>query len=271
MRRIFGLLFIFAIASSMSVGAQCKIDNKYFQPGEELKMDLYFKYGLIYTKAGTSSLTMSNTTYNGVNAYKMTLMANSSGVVRKFFALNDTLISYTTRALVPLDFIKDAKEGSEYTQEQSTYTYSGGKTNIHTRRVKNGEQRFDEKLSFDGCVYDMISIVYYARTLDYSSMKKGDTKSVEFISGRKKGYMVIEHGGIEKVSANDDKKYECIKLVLSISDGNDSFSNKKEAMKVYITNDMNRMPVRLDSQLKVGSTRAILKSYKGNKYDVKTS
>lgn len=106
----------------------------------------------------------------------------------------------------------------------------------------------------------------YARTLNYSSMKKGDEVTVESMSGRKKVKMVIEHDGKEKMKANDKKEYNCIKLILSISD--DAFTDKEEAMRVYITDDKNRMPVRLDSQLKIGSTRAILKSYKGNKYPI---
>ena len=93
--------------------------------------------------------------------------------------------------------------------------------------------------------------------------------SVEFMSGKNKVKMVIEHDGTEKMKANDKNTYDCIKLILSISD--DAFTNKEEAMRVYITNDKNRMPVRLDSQLKIGSTRAILTSYKGNKYPIGTN
>jgi hypothetical protein len=100
-------------------------------------------------------------------------------------------------------------------------------------------------------------------------MKKGDTAKVDFISGNTKVNMVIEHNGIETVGANDNKKYSCIVLVLNIMD--DAFSNKKEAMKVYITNDDNRLPVRLDSKLNIGSTRAMLRSYKGNMHPVKAN
>ena len=83
--------------------------------------------------------------------------------------------------------------------------------------------------------------------------------------------MLIEYQGTENMKANDDKTYSCLKLVLSVMNANEkAFEDKQEAMKVYITNDDNRMPVRLDSKLNVGSTRAILKSYKGNKYPVKT-
>lgn len=257
----------------MSINAQCKIKNTFFQEGESLEYDLYFKYGLIYTKAGSSSLKTSQATVNGTNAYKSSLVAASSGAAKKFFSLNDTLTSYMSKDISPLKYVKNAHEGNDYTKEELIYSYpTNGGVSIKTKRIKNGTQSFDEVITKDGCTYDLVSILFYARTLDYSAMKKGDIKSVQFISGKNDGYMVIEHDGIETIEANDDKKYECIKLVLSISvSGKNAFADKKEAMKVYITNDNNRIPIRLDSKLKVGSTRAILKSYKGNKHTVKTS
>lgn len=270
--KLTGLLFALVLAlSSTEVGAQCPIDIKQFQAGEQMTYDLYFKYGLIYKKAGISTLRVTPVSYGGQSAYRASLTAKTDGVVRKLFSLDDTLSSIMTTKLVPLEFIKKAHEGSEHTDEHTVYTYSGGKTNIHAKRIKNGEQRFDERMSSNSCVYDMISVVYYARTLDYSKMKKGDVESVEFMSGKKKALMVVEYDGLETIEANDDKKYSCIKLILSIANGNKlAFQDKKESMRVYITNDDNRMPVRLDSKLKVGTTRAFLKSYKGNMYPVKT-
>ncbi len=264
------IIILFFASLGIYTNAQCKIENNFFQGGEELTFDLYFKWGLVNTKAGVSTLKTINTNYNGQEAYKMSLTAKSSGMADKVFSLNDILSTYTTKELVPLAYHKDAKEGDEHTVENMSYAYnpSGGVT-VHTKRVKNGKLRFDETIKSDGCVYDMISVVFYARTLDYSSMKKGDEKRVDFISGKKKAYMIIEHQGIETVKANDDKKYSCIKLVLSVINANQlAFEDKEEAMKVYITNDNNRMPVRLDSKLNIGSTRAMLKSYKGTKYPV---
>lgn len=253
--------------------AQCKVVNKQFQAGEELTYDLYFKWGLVNTKAGVSTLKTTSEQYNGKSAYKMALSAVSTGMANKVFTINDTLMCYTTKDLIPLAFYKNAKEGKDHTIENMTYTYkSGGEIDIHTKRVKNEEPRFDEVLKYNNtCVYDMVSVVFYARTLDFSKMKKGDETNVDFVTGKRKARMIIEYQGVENMKANDDKTYSCIKLVLSLQNINDkAFEDKEEAMKVYITNDDNRMPVRLDSKLNVGSTRAILKSYKGTKHPVKT-
>ncbi|MDR1884499.1 MAG: DUF3108 domain-containing protein [Prevotella sp.] len=270
MKRITGIMLVLLVLAGTQVQAQsmCKINNIYFQAGEEMTYDLYFRYGFINTKAGISTLKTSAEKYNNADAFKMTLLAQSIGAVRKLFSLNDTLSCYMSKDLAPLAYIKNAAEGKDYTQERVAYTYSGDKVSVNVKRHKNGDFKFNETLTSQSCIYDMMSVVYYARTLNYSTMKKGETAKVNFVSGRKKVNMIIEHGGIETVEANNDKKYSCIKLILSIMD--DAFSDKKEAMKVYITNDNNHMPVRLDSKLNIGATQAMLKSYKGNRYPVKT-
>ncbi|WP_029906915.1 DUF3108 domain-containing protein [Prevotella sp. 10(H)] len=269
-KKIIGTIVILSVFISLQMQAQgkCKLNNIYFQAGEEMTYDLYFKYGLIHTKAGFSTLKTVAERYDNIDALKMTLHAQSTGTVRKLFSLSDTLSCYMTKDLVPLAYIKNAAEGKDYTKERVKYTYSGDNISINAVRYKNGDFKFDETLTSQTCMYDMMSVVFYARTLDFSAMKNGQTTKVDFISGKKKVSMIIAYEGVETVEANDDKKYSCIKLTLSIMD--DAFSDMKEAMKVYITNDNNRMPVRLDSKLNIGSTRAILKSYKGNKYPIQT-
>lgn len=260
------IVFILTVLLSgfgVQAKAQCEVsDNKFFKPGENLTYDLYFKYGIVTSKAGYASLFTQRTQYNGDSAYKMSLVSHSTGAARKFFKLDDTLACFMNSKLRPLAFWKDAHEGDEYTVERQTYTYlPNGDIRIQARRVKNGQERHNVTLISNNCTYDMMSIVYYARTLDYDNMKKESRTSVVFISGKKKVNMQIHYQGIEKIKANNGQSYQCHKLSLSILD--DAFTNKEEAMKVYITNDLNRVPVQIESKLKVGSTRATLKSYAG--------
>lgn len=245
----------------LSLKAQCEVDNRYFQSGEVLKYDMYYKYGILFTKAGNASLIVTDDSYDNQEVYKATLSAKSSGIVKSVFSLSDTISSYMTRNLIPLAYTKDAHEGGDHTTERATYDYSSDDIKIRNVNVRNGNLRYDTTLVSSNCMYDMLSIVYYARTLDYASMKKGDKTTVSFLSGRRKVNMDIEYHGVESVSANDGREYNCAKLILVMNEK--AFENKNEAMKVFITNDFNRVPIRIDSKLKVGSTRVVLKEYKG--------
>ncbi len=270
MKKIFTITFFICIGCFVSsINAQCNMDNNYFQAGEVTEYDLYVKWGILNSKGGNAAMRVQNTTYQGKDAYKMTLTSSSQGAARKIFSLDDTLTCFVSKDIVPLAYWKDAHEGGDYTKERVTYSYPGnGKVNVRTVRHKNGTLRFDENISFNNCAYDLMSIVFYARTLDFIDLKQGRTKKVDFVSGKKKNSMQIVYGGTERIKANDGNKYECLKLTLRLSDS--AFEDEKDAMTVYITNDDNRMIVRMDSKLKVGSTRVILRSYKGNKYPIGT-
>lgn len=259
----FVLLSLLAILPLQQSNAQCQVENKSFQSGEFLEFDLHFKYGILYVKAGTSTLSVRNARYKDKEAYKLTLTANSTGAAKAIFYISDTLTSYTTKEIVPLAYIKDAHEGDDYRTERATYDYSSGKVKLRNINKRNNNLRYDTTLVSNECMYDMLSIVYYCRTLNYSKMKKGDVTTVSFFSGRKKVDMDIEYHGIESISANDGRKYNCIKLVLMMNER--AFENKNEAMKVFITEDQNHIPIRIDSKLKTGSTRALLRSYKGQR------
>jgi hypothetical protein len=248
----------------MQVKAQCEVQNNSFRGGEYLEYDLYFKYGLLFTKAGISTMSVADAQYKNENAYRMTLTANSLGAAKALFLLSDTLTSYTTKDITPLAYLKNAHEGDDFRTERATYDYSTGKVRLRNINKKNEHLRYDTTLVSNDCMYDMLSIVYYARTLNYGNMKKGDEVTVSFLSGRKKVTMTIVHQGVESVLANDKRKYNCIKLSLMINER--AFEDKNEAMKVYITEDMNRIPIRIDSKLKVGSTRALLRSYRGQRH-----
>lgn len=266
-KKIFSLLFILLIVTlnTATSKAQCEIENKYFQAGENLEYDLYIKLGFASTKGGFARLKTQSVNYAGNDAYKMSLISESEGLARKVFSLSDTLVSYTTKNIVPLAYKKDAHEGGDYTKENLTYKYLGnGGVDIRSIRYVNGNFKFDEAIKAPGCTYDLVSILFYCRTLNFSNMVDGNETVVNFISGKKMGSMKIHYNGKESVKANDRNKYNCIKLTLYIAD--EAFNNGKEAMKVYITDDANRMPIKLETKLKVGSTRAILKRYTGNKY-----
>lgn len=259
---LFITLFALLFSASLNVSAQCSTENTFFQSGESLTYDLYIKFA-VTVKGGYAKLNTRSVVYDGKDALKMTMVSESQGVARSAFELSDTLICYTTPNVQPLAYTKDAHEGGDYTKERLSYFYPGnGKVKIRTIRHRNGDFKFDEKLDAPGCTYDLVSILFHCRTLDFANMKSGSETKVSFVSGKNMGSMRIVYDGKESVKANDGNKYNCHKLRLLIKD--DAFANnEKETMKVYITDDSNRVPVRLESQLKVGSTKAVLRSYKG--------
>lgn len=257
---IFFLIAVFTLQVS-SLHAQCRVTNQAFASGEEIKYDLYFNFGIVNARAGSGSLTVSDANYRGVNAYKTVMMLNTSGLAGALYTVQDTLTSYVDLDLRPLLFTKEALEGKDYSVERQSYTYRDNSIDIRTIRYWNGEESFDEVMTTEECTYDYLSVLSYVRNFDFSGMSPGDRQYIRFISGKRAVNMYVNYHGIAQVKANDGKNYEVINITLTIHD--DAFTNQKDALKASLTNDLNRIPVVIDTNLKIGSVKAMLRSVTG--------
>lgn len=256
---IFSFLFFLFIFQPSN--AQCKINNTAFASGENIVYDLYFNFGPIKARAGKGSLSITESNYRGESSLKTVMLLNTSGLAGNIYSVNDTLTSYIDKDMRPLLFTKEAHEGGDYSIERQSYTYEDSNVKIRSLRNFNGEQRFDEVIESDECTYDYLSVLSLIRNIDFTGMKPGERKFIQFISGRKAVNMYVNYQGISNIKANDGNRYEVIDLTLTIHD--DAFENQKDALKASLTNDKNRVPVIIDTSLNIGSIRAVMKSATG--------
>ncbi len=263
MIRVNKLLFavIVFVFFTLGLNAQCKILNTSFTGGENISYDLYFSYGIINSKAGNGFMRTEMVDYKGNTAYNIRMQLNTSGIVSSIYSVNDTLVSYIDMDMRPLLFTKNAHEGKDYSKEIQTFTYSDEGVKVRTNRVFNGEKKFDETFVTDKCTYDYLSVLPLIRNMDYSGMKKGDSKQIQFIAGKGIVNMAVNYGGKTQVKGNDGKKYDAIQISLTIYD--EAFKNQKEAISASLTDDENRVPIILNTHLKVGVIRAVLKEASG--------
>src|SRR5690554_4081427 len=255
------LLFVFQPVFIQSAKAQCVINITAFASGENIEYDLYFNFGIFRARAGKGSLSVTESNYRGVNSLRTVMLLNTSGLAGNIYSVNDTLTSYVDKNMRPLLFTKEAHEGGDHSVERQSFTYEDGKINIRSIRNFNGEERFDEVITTEVCAYDYLSVISLIRNIDFTRMKPGERKYIQFISGKKAVNMYVNYQGITNFKANDGKKYEVIDLSMTIMD--DAFTNQKDALKAMLTNDDNRVPVVIDTSLNIGSVKAIMKSAKG--------
>lgn len=256
---IFLLLFILTFLPVQA--QQCKFTNSAFSSGENIKYDLYFNYGILNAKAGSGSLAVTEANYKGVNAYKTVMMLNTSGLAGSLYVVKDTLTSYIDHNLRPLLFTKEAFEGKDYSVERQAYTYKKDEISIRALRQWNKEELFDEVVVTDKCTYDYLSVISYVRNMDYTGMKPGDKHYIQFISGRTPVNMYVNYLGTSSIKANNGKTYQVINISMTIHD--DAFTNPKESLSASLTDDQNRIPVIINTSLKLGSVKAVLREVTG--------
>lgn len=246
------------------MSGQCRLVNRAFVSGEQIEYDLYFNYGLFNARAGKGSLSVTDANYRGENAYKTVMTLKTSGLASSLYSVNDTLTSFVDKDLRPLLFTKEASEGKDDSVERQAYTYQGNKIHIRAVRTRNGKKRFDKVVTTDQCTYDYLSVLSYVRNIDYSGMQSGDSRYIQFISGKRPVQMYVNYLGTSSIKANNGKRYEVINISMTIQD--DAFADQKEALKASLTNDENRIPVVIDTHLKLGMVRVVLREVSGTRH-----
>lgn len=224
-------------------------------PNEELKYKVTYKWGLIHTQAGRATLSLLN---DGTR-YKSTLIARTETWADRIYKVRDTLYSEMTLDFIPTKYVKSANEKGKYVRDQIDYIVVGNNfTGICSRyRIKKGDTDFSTEgktLSATGTTVDMLSVFYHLRTLDFPSMKLGETKTINIFSGKTKELLNIKYEGIKTVNI-DDKKYSTyhVSFKFTSEDGKKS----SDDIDTWISADNRRIPIKLEGSLPIGKIRCL--------------
>ena len=152
-----------------------------------------------------------------------------------------------------------------YRTDEVWYSYIDGICHVKQRhRNKRGTIKVKNE-SREDCIYDMLSIMLKARSMNISNMNKGYRYHFQMTDGGKtQDEVLIFRGRSTFQVENSPVKYRC--LVFSFIEREDGKNH--ELLRFYVTDDANHIPVRLDMFLSFGSAKAFLRGYKGVKNPV---
>ncbi len=223
---------------------------------ETLKYVISYKWGLIHKDAGEATLTLR---HRGSN-YDIMLAAKTKPWADKVYSVRDTLIGSLRQSdLKPLVYKKITHEKGKYAYDEIRYSHSGNATTGKAKRIriKNGKEVEAVKdLSATGPVYDMLSVFYYLRKLDYSQLNKNKIYTATVFSGNKKETVKIHSLGIEKIKLKDKSVREAYHIKFNFT--SDGGKKSSDDMDTWISTDAAHVPLYLVGKLPVGEVRAYL-------------
>ena len=238
-----------------------------FKSGETLECNFYFNWKFIWVKAGGASLVIRDTIYNGEPAQYMSLLSTTNSTADSFFRMRDTLTTIFTPDLRPLYYRKASAEGKRYYLNQVWYNYEeDGRIKVSQYYRRDNEKPVYKEEIVNKPVYDMMSLLAYARTLDFSSLKKGQRLTFPVATGKRITNQHLIYRGKKNTKSDDgNDSYDC--LVISLVEERDG--KEREIINFHVTNDKNHLPILLDLALNFGSAKARLSHSKGLLYPIK--
>lgn len=231
------------------------VENTAFDRGEKLTFRVYYHSFLTgKVTAGEAKLEIKNkkSTKNDRSTFHVVGTGQSKGAFNLFFKVNDRFETFIDeQALIPWYFTRRTREGGYKKDDEVTFKQQRGIAVSRTavKKIPNNTQ-------------DILSVFYYARTLDITGMQPDDSFPLAFFLDDSVYVSKIVFLGREQVKT-ELGTFNCLKFKPMVIKG-DIFS-EPYPMELWITDDKNRLPVMVSSALIVGSAKMELVDYEGLK------
>ena len=240
--------------------AQCIEENFAFQGGEKLTYRGYYNWGFIWVAAGEVNLSIDTTNYQGKEAFRFYGTGKNLKAFDWFFKLRDTLTCYADiNTLAPLHFDRRTNEAKYKAHHEYWFDYSDS-TIISKIQKRDRPVRMDT-IRNKACTFDILSVAYYVRNLDFSKYKKGEKIPVSMLVDNEIYPLYIRYKGLESIKTKSGERFECLKFSPLLVEG--TMFKGGEDMTVWLSNDDNRIPIMVEAKVLVGSVKGVLDSYEG--------
>ncbi len=255
MKKIF--LIVFLILFTYPVLAQ---DNhSAFDSGEWFKFRIH--YG-VFT-ASYATLEVKDDIIDNMPVHHVIGTGKSTGLLSLFFKVEDYYETYIDKNEVkPYRFIRKINEGGHTKDIEINFDYTQNEALVFNKKY-NTKKKFPIKSN----VQDMMSSFYYLRNnIKTTSLKKGDEQYVTMFFDNENYLFKLKFLGREVIKTKMGK-IACLKFRPYVQA--DRIFKEEESMTVWVSDDDNRMPVRIKADILVGSIKADLDAFKGLKHPFK--
>lgn len=244
------ILICFCILSYRTAPAlNCGFRNVAFKSGESVTFYVFYTLAGIWVHAGNVNFTANQTLFQNNPVYHVVGSGSTLSSYDWIYRVRDRYETFIdTGTLLPYKFVRHVEEGDYRKDEVVTFDRES-----KTATSKGGV------FKVPGCVQDVLSEVYMARNMDFDNYKKGDLIPFDLFLDDEVHNMYIRYLGKEIIKSRYGK-FRCIKFKPLLLKG--TLFEGGEKMTVWVTDDKNRLPIRVESPITVGSVKVDMMLYR---------
>jgi hypothetical protein len=223
------------------------VENKAFGIGERLVFDI--NYGLI--TAGEAIMYIP--AYDSINnrkCFRVEFYVNSLPSFSWIYKVEDRYLTFIdVETLAPWRFEQHIREGSYKRDFVAQFD-----------QVKRLAITPDSVIQVPEYVHDIMSAFYFARTLDFSGSKPGDTFMLQNFYKDKTHDLMVKFLGRQELEV-EAGTFRTIVVEPLIQEG--GLFKSEGRVVVWLTDDERKIPIRVNSKVLIGSIDAELQKYSG--------
>ncbi len=254
MKKIISCLLTLPILVGALAGDEfCSIRNTAFTNGENIGFNIYYNVIGLYVNAGSANFSVNIEPLNNKPVYHIVGLGNSNSSYDWIFKVRDKYESFIdTNTLQPYKFLRNVDEGGYKINENVTFN-----------RQANTATSAKGTFKVPNCIQDVLSSIYYARNIDFSKYKPDDKIPFSMFLDNEVHGLYIKYLGKEIVKTRYGK-FRAIKFKPLLVKG--TIFQGGEKMTVWVSDDQNHVPLRIESPIVVGSIKVDMMHYQNLRY-----
>lgn len=258
------LFTILLLAAAPPLAAQL------YHPGEVLSYRVSYKAKMFpNTEVGTVEVSTSEETHDGLTRYKVVGAGRTLPTYRWFFNLEDIYTVWVAAdELRPVRFTSDIREG-DYTFE-STYDYDWEQMRVHTR-WRSRQRPFREKeMKLTRESMDAISLFFSLRSAEAGDFREGEPRTLQMVLQDTVRHLRYRFLGREEKKIRNMGRFRTLKFDCQLGTSEGFSFTDGTVFTIWISDDENKIPLYLESPVRIGSINAYLSGCEGLRYPLKS-
>ena len=231
------------------------------QKPEAYDVGEWFKFRIHYgvVTAGYATLEVKEAIRDNKKVYRAIGKGYTTGMSKWFFKVDDTYEIYFDKVTnKPYQFVRQVNEGG-YTKDQEGF-FNQDKNSVLLKDYKN---KTEKTFPVTENVQDILSTFYFLRNHpNIDKLKVGESIIVDMFFDNETFKFKLKYIGKEDLKT----KFGVIPSMIFrplVQSGR--VFKEQESLTVWISDDQNKLPIRIKASLAVGSLKADLDGFKGLK------
>ena len=231
------------------------VPNRSFSAGERLTFRVH--WGPLNAAEAVMEISDKYYKVNGRPCYKIDVYGTTTGLADMMVRVRDQWGAYVdTTSIVPQKAYRYIEEGRYRKNEMITFDHKSDKATVLRLDKKNRALKEKEDFEVPDNILDIVGGYYYLRTIDYSKYRKGDQIDVQGFFDDEVYNLKIKYLGKDELKTRLGT-FNTIVIAPIIPD-NDFFAGK-EPIKAWISDDLNKVPLKVKAELGIGAIEIDIK------------
>ena len=216
---------------------------------ETLNYQVVYHWGVVWKHAADATLSISKSG----SGYNARLTGKTRSWADAVYPVRDTLKCSMSSDFRPIQYQKLTHEKKYYARDVVSFSRSGSGTSATCARYRPDKPTQKLSLSTSGAAYDMLSVFFMIRNIDFDQMGTAKVYKTCIFSGKKKETLTIKYEGIKPLQLRDKSRHQAYHLKMSFTQ--DGGKKSSDNMDVYISTDASRIPLMLVGKLPIGEVK----------------